>query len=97
MSSGIELTDLQEERKRIGECPEILELVVLKIPNDKTEKSFALQKLTETQILGKNQMEDVAAIPFVEISESIQLVSRKSFQMENMAQSKETIRDPTGA
>lgn len=88
MSSGIELTDLQEERKRIGERPEILEVVVLKIPNDKTEKSFELQKLTETKILGKNQMEGVAAIPFVEISESIQLVSRKSFQMENMAQSK---------
>lgn len=43
-------------------------------------------------ILDKNQTESVAALPFVEIPESIQLVSRKSFQMENTAQSRATVR-----
>ena len=39
----------------------------------------------------------MAAMVFVEISESIQLVSRKSFQTENMAQGKALLGSPLGA
>lgn len=71
MSSGKELTDLQkkkrERKKKDQKHPEILGFVVLKTQNDKTEKTFELQRLTKIQVLGKNQMKDVAAVLFVEI------------------------------
>lgn len=65
---------------------------MLKTENGETKKSFELQRLIKTRILGKSQIKGVAAMFFVEISKSVQLVSRKSFQMENMAQVKETSR-----
>lgn len=60
-----ESTDL-ELVKRNRENPEILGLV-LKMKNDKTEKSFDLQGLVKTSFLSKKQIKGVAAIFSVEI------------------------------
>lgn len=60
-----ESTDL-EVVKRNRENPEILELV-LKMKNDKTEKSFDLRGLVKTLFLSKKQIKGVATICSVEI------------------------------